>query len=271
MDFVAWLFTVLSGLATASGGLLVLLAGHPSPTKQGVMLSFSSGVMLYMSLADLVPETLAELGLIKFSLFFSLGIVSFLVILFVIPKPEEISAKNGNLSDVDERKQEATKVAGLVTAVSLCMHNLPEGIGVYLSCLRGLEVGLPLALAIIIHVIPEGMAVSAPIYQSTNSKWEAMKWAAVAGACQPLSALVFGLGFANYLTEDVLHCFLAIVAGIMVLVSFVELIPTSLLYLSPLGAGISHLAGVLMISFSMYIVRSMFGLSDAESISTIAD
>ncbi len=59
-------------------------------------------------------------------------------------------------------------VAGIATAIGMCLHNLPEGVGIYVSCMSGLDVGLPIAIAIVLHVIPEGMAVAAPIYHATN-------------------------------------------------------------------------------------------------------
>lgn len=49
-------------------------------------------------------------------------------------------------------------------------------VAVYLTSLQGTAVGLPLAFAIAAHNIPEGMAVAAPIYHATGSKWLAFKW-----------------------------------------------------------------------------------------------
>lgn len=64
---------------------------------------------------------------------------------------------------------------GIITALGISLHNFPEGIAVYLACLRGTTMGLPLAFAIAAHNIPEGIAVASPIYHSTGSKWEAFK------------------------------------------------------------------------------------------------
>jgi zinc transporter, ZIP family len=101
------------------------------------------------------------------------------------------------------------KRVGILTALSISLHNFPEGIAVYLACLKGLEVGFPIAIAIAAHNIPEGMAVASPIYHSTGSKWEALKWSLVSGMCEPIAAFIFGTLLSNYITDDMVQMLLA--------------------------------------------------------------
>jgi zinc transporter, ZIP family len=61
----AALVTLLSGLSTGLGGVVVVLAGKPSTTKMGHMLSFASGIMIYLSFMDLLPESVDVLGTTK--------------------------------------------------------------------------------------------------------------------------------------------------------------------------------------------------------------
>ena len=42
-----------------------------------------------------------------------------------------------------------------MTIIAISLHNIPEGIAVYLTCLKGVESGLPLAIAMSLHNIPE--------------------------------------------------------------------------------------------------------------------
>lgn len=51
-----------AGLSTALGGLVVVALGRPSPHALGHMLSFSSGVMLFISFVDLMPEAMGQVG-----------------------------------------------------------------------------------------------------------------------------------------------------------------------------------------------------------------
>ena len=62
---------------------------------------------------------------------------------------------------------------GIMIALSITIHNFPEGIAAFMSGLKSLDVGIPIALAIAIHNIPEGIAVSVPIYHATGSRRKA--------------------------------------------------------------------------------------------------
>jgi len=148
---------------------------------------------------------------------------------------------------------------GILTAIGISLHNFPEGIAVYISCMRGPTVGLPLALAIAAHNIPEGMAVASPIFNATKSKWTAFKYTLLSGMCEPIGALVFGLFFTQSLSEDVVHAMLAGVAGIMVLMAIKELLPTSLRYISADSAVVSHIIGMAFIFFSIWLLHHVFG------------
>lgn len=151
------------------------------------------------------------------------------------------------------------KRVGILTALSISLHNFPEGIAVYLACLKGLEVGFPIAIAIAAHNIPEGMAVASPIYHSTGSKWEAFKWSLVSGMCEPIAAFIFGTLLSNYITDEMVQLLLAGVAGIMVLVSMKELLPVAFEYLSPEESMVSSAFGMMFISVSIYVLHAMGG------------
>ena len=123
--------------------------------------------------------------------------------------------------------------------VIFSLHNLPEGIAVYLACSNGIKLGLPLTFAIALHNIPEGMAVAAAFHSNRSTErhwirhWNAIKWATLSGLCEPLGALVFAFLFTSYFDVILIQEMLAGVAGIMVYISLVELIPSSLKYISP--------------------------------------
>lgn len=159
----------------------------------------------------------------------------------------ENDAKNTKL----DRSLEMT---GLITALGISLHNFPEGLVVFNATVVGVcdlpapssfslsyvlqyliqctGRGLVVALAIAIHNIPEGIAVTLPLYYSTHSKWEAMKWCLLSSICEPLAAIIFGVLFSDYLTERIMAIMNAVVAGIMIILCVVELIPTALKYTS---------------------------------------
>ena len=54
--------TTLSGLSTCLGGIFVIFNGKPTFKNLGCMLSFSAGVMLFISFMDLLPDSVEAIG-----------------------------------------------------------------------------------------------------------------------------------------------------------------------------------------------------------------
>lgn len=93
-----------------------------------------------------------------------------------------------------------------------------------------MRTGVLSALAIAIHNIPEGIAVSVPIYYATKSKKKAFMYGFVSGLAEPLGAIIGFLFLIPILTPTLLAVIYAMIAGIMVYISFEELIPTATKY-----------------------------------------
>eukprot|EP01132_Coremiostelium_polycephalum_P000651 gene651-806_t len=287
----AMVMCLLSGLSTAIGGVFILFLKNPSLSILGHMLSFSSGVMIYISFMDLLPESIQEIGFLNANLWFFMGMIFFALVLKLLPEGDEHahhseshsttntnskSNKDSNNSKSSNKKSDNKSVTtaptkkntkkdeyiknlGIITAVGISLHNFPEGVAVYLSCLKGINVGLPLMLAIAAHNIPEGMAVAAPIYTATNSKWDAFKYCLYSGLCEPLGAIVFGLVFKEYMTPYLIQSMLAAVAGIMVFMVIKELLPGSLRYIDVTQSAISNLVGMFFIFLSIFALHDVLG------------
>jgi len=76
----ALIATILSGASTGIGGLMILFYGKPSNTKVGHMLSFSAGVMIYISFMDLLIESQMRIGAFMANTFFLLRACFFLLL-----------------------------------------------------------------------------------------------------------------------------------------------------------------------------------------------
>lgn len=162
---------------------------------------------------------------------------------------QQLSKKEEAVKSNTEKDKRSLLQVGIITAFGISLHNFPEGMAVYLSCLaRGPMVGLPLTLAIAAHNIPEGMAVAAPIYHACGDGWTAFKYAFLSGICEPVGALAVFLFLGNYLTQWFIEVLTAGVAGIMVMMTVKELIPTTLNYISPDKATLSFMLGMVIIS-----------------------
>lgn len=110
-------------------------------------------------------------------------------------------------------------------AFAIGIHNFPEGLATFASALTSIDIALPIVLAIAIHNIPEGIAVSVPIYHATGSKKKAFIYSFLSGMAEPVGALLGYLFLASIWTDSLNALILAFISGIMVYISFDELLP----------------------------------------------
>ena len=219
---IAFTLTLFAGLATGIGSLVAFLTKRTNTNFLSLTLGFSAGVMIYISFMELVPEAGKVLNDLQLMLSFFGGIGLIAIIDFLIPEdenPHEI-----HLAE-DMEKNSRLKRMGIMLALSIAIHNFPEGIAAFMSGLNSLEVGIPIALAIAIHNIPEGIAVSVPIYHSTGSRKKAFWYSFLSGLAEPVGALVAILILFPLWSPMLEGVVLAGVSGIMVYISIDELLP----------------------------------------------
>lgn len=236
---IAFVLTILAGLATAIGGLVVFFAKQPNTKflsfslglSAGVMISVSFGEFMVLSREALVAEMGQVRGLSVMWLSFFAGIALIGIIDRLIPSFENPH----ELRSVEEMEQPVRNGArlmrmGLMTALAISIHNFPEGIATLISAVENPTLGVAIALAIAIHNIPEGIAVAVPIYQSTKSKRKAFLMSLVSGLAEPAGAIVGYLFLAPLLTPILMGQIFAVIAGIMVFISLDELLPATHAY-----------------------------------------
>lgn len=96
-----------------------------------------------------------------------------------------------------------------------------------MSVLEDPSIGASVAIAIAIHNIPEGVCVAMPIYYATGSRAKAFFWATLSGLTELVGALLGWLVLRKFFTPVVYASLFGIVSGMMIYISFKELIPTA--------------------------------------------
>ena len=97
----------------------------------------------------------------------------------------------------------------------------------FLVSSQNLALGIPVAIAIALHNIPEGIAVALPIYYVTNKKRTAIWYAFLSGISEPVGAIIGLMLLQMVLPQMFIGILFAMVAGIMVYISFDTLLPLS--------------------------------------------
>jgi len=115
----------------------------------------------------------------------------------------------------------------LVTALAVGLHNVPEGLVTFVSTLYSPHTGVAIAVAIAIHNVPEGIAIAAPVYYQSGSLCKAFFWAFISGIAEPLGALLGYLILDSMFGPVAFGWMFGSVGGIMVYISFAELLPVA--------------------------------------------
>lgn len=234
---LAFVVTLLAGLATVVGGWL---GTHATVLRRDVLaaaLAFAAGVMITISVVEIAPSAVRNLrdmlgerqALAWVGGTLLLGALAVLAIDKLIPhdvNPAELAGEEQRGGEIDARLLRS----GLLLAAVVTLHNLPEGLATFVSTIREPAGGITLAVAIAIHNVPEGLAVAAPIYAATRSRVRAVTWATVSGLAEPAGGIVGYLLLRALLPEEWLDISLSLVAGMMLAVSFLELLPAARRY-----------------------------------------
>lgn len=231
----AFLLTLIAGLCTGVGSCIAFFTKRSNKKFLSVSLGFSAGVMIYVSMIEIFfkaqDSLIAELGEKGGSW---MTVIAFFGGMFLIALIDKLVPEDGNphevkLVEAENVEIEANKLKrmGIFTALAIAIHNFPEGIATFVSALQSPTLAIPIVVAIAIHNIPEGIAVSVPVYQATGSKVTAFKYSFLSGLAEPVGALVGWLVLMPFMSDMVFGIIFAGVAGIMVFISFDELLPAA--------------------------------------------
>lgn len=228
---IALLITLLAGISTILGGFFTFFIKKDSLKALSVGLGFSGGMMIYVSLNELLvqsqkyllPQFPNRAGLIAFLAFFA-GVGIAVSIDYFIPDHIESDLFLQN-PDTCNQTMHKIKRAGIVTAIAVAIHNFPEGIANFFVSSQDLSIGIPLAIAIAIHNIPEGIAIALPIYHAVKKKRTAIFYTFLSGVAEPVGAILGFFFLRNFLNVTTLGFLFAAISGIMVYISIDTLLP----------------------------------------------
>ncbi|GKX56870.1 zinc transporter ZupT [Leminorella grimontii] len=218
---VPLILTVLAGGSTFIGAFLGIIGQKPSNRLLAFALGFAAGIMLLISLMEMLPASLSTPGMppvLGYSMFI-LGLLGYFLLDRLLPHQHAHDLMPG------QRPPRNLRRTAILLTLGISLHNFPEGIATFVTASTNWELGLGIALAVAIHNIPEGLAVAGPVYAATGSKSSALLWAGLSGVAEIVGGLFAFFLLGPNVSPIIMAAIMSAVAGIMVALSVDELMP----------------------------------------------
>lgn len=272
------LLSLMASLGTGLGGLIAIIR-KPGRRSYGFLMGITAGVMICLAFLELVQESIELSNWYTATIGFGLGAVFMLVLDNYAPhirfgereirqeqeSLEECSCEDGDTSRKRKRQRKFLNGSGqgvdhslvntgLLLAIGITIHNLPEGIAVGAGYLHNPQFGLFIAVAILLHNIPEGIATALPLCKAGICKRDALKVAFLSGLAEPVGALLASMFLVRF--TALLPAALAFAGGVMVFITLDELIPTARKYGNENYTALGIIAG----SMFVFVLTGIFGV-----------
>lgn len=205
----------IAGLSTVLGSIFIFLKVKKVGEFIVFSLSFSLGIMVLISIFDLIPSSFLTI-INNYGVYF--GITIFVLTFFLGYQTVRI------INDKIKNNDSSLYKIGVLSMISLILHNFPEGIAVFIGAVTNDNIGIKLCIAIMLHNIPEGIAISIPLYYSGVGKWKTFLYTLLSGLSEPIGALIAYFIIKDYINENMLAIVLTFVAGLMISLSLNDIL-----------------------------------------------
>lgn len=239
--FLPLILSAAAGSATMIGAFFAVVK-RPDAKQLGFALGFSGGVMTAVSLLDLLPQGMSAAlmaipdtaGAVACCCACAAGMLTARLLDTLIP----------------EKEAKGLFRLGIFSALAVTLHNLPEGMAVFLSAQQNTALGIRLCAAIALHNIPEGITVALPIWASGKSRGKALLLAALSALSEPVGGLLAMAFLRPFITESGLALIFCEIAGLMTAISFGELFPRAFCGKTGIYGVFGALCGVIIMLFN---------------------
>jgi len=215
-----FLLSLIAGLATGVGGLIVLFSRRISNRMVSFSMGFASGVMLMVAFNSLFLEAQKLLVHVELITFFAAGAIVMMALDLAIPHVEPTRREENGQTERMHR-------SGVLIALGIALHNLPEGFVVAAGYIFNPTLGLTIAIAIMLHNIPEGLATAIPLLEAGTKRLKIALITFLSGLAEPVGALIGAFALSAFAPRIVVGYSLVFAAGVMTYITADELIPVA--------------------------------------------
>jgi ZIP family zinc transporter len=233
--------SLIAGLATVLGAIIILITKIPDKKVLAFLLGMAGGVMTSVVIFDLIPSALVYGN----ALVASLGFIFGLFLMFFLDLLISLFSSLKNSLQKPEKQTYFLKM-GYLIAIGIALHDLPEGMAIAVGYAAKESLGLLIALSISLHNIPEGMATAAPLVMAGMPRSRVILICLLISLITPLGALL-GIILIS-LSARFISLLLALAGGAMAFIVKKELLPEAHRQY-PGTAHIGFILGILLIFF----------------------
>lgn len=211
------ILSIFAGLSTLIGLVFTINFKNKNNNQKIITISLSIAFiyMILISLFDLFPESLKNLSNKSFLAVFLYILVNYTIIHLFLNLSHKIK-KN----EVEEGE---LYFLGVISMVSLFLHNIPEGIITCISTNYNLKLGLRITLSIIMHNIPEGIAIATPIYYATKKRSRALLFLVISSIGEIMGAIISLFLFKNKINNQIIGYILISISVLMITIAIEEI------------------------------------------------
>ena len=216
--------TLLAGIFIVIGSFIVLLArNNKKIVNFSIAMAFS--VMILLVLFELFPEAIEHINLFDnkllnvglITLFAGLGFLLLKILDLFVPDHHDHEHphkdKENNLYHI-----------GLVSSIALSLHNIIEGMAIYIAASSSINLGILIALGVGIHNIPLGMVMASAFYKA-NKNIKKTLFICLLIAVSTVMGGILASVINNFINELFLGIMLSITLGMLVYITVFELFP----------------------------------------------
>lgn len=221
IEIIGLLITFLLGLFILIGALVAFLAN-----KKQKIADFSLGlafsVIIMLIVLDLIPEVIEHLGMSYIWLFLIFAILGYgLLRLLDHFVPDHHDATHMTKKEANDNLAHI----GLISSITLVIHNIVEGMAVYTTVLTNVSTGLMLAIGIGFHNLPLGMVIATTFYQGNQPAKKGVLVLAGVSLSTLLGGFLSFLLNNKTLPDRAIGSLLSLTLGMLIFILLSELLP----------------------------------------------
>lgn len=223
MSIIALLLTILVGLFILIGTIFgIKFQNNKKVTDFSISVAF--GVIITLIAVELIPEILNSSinylgkarGFIISSVLAFLGFIILQQLDLFVPHHEDENHHHKHVC-----YNEHLKHIGIITSVTLILHNIIEGMGLYITSITDIKMGLILCIGIGLHNLPMGLIIASTFINEYKKKR-----IIIISLIVSLSTTLGGLFiyFSHINNELVMSLLLSVTLGMLIYIAFCELL-----------------------------------------------